>query len=98
MYRLLRRWKNHTDVHYKSWVAQISVGQRYASTRAAAAEDKSSVEQLQQIFDDEKKSGGIVSVAFYKNSLVFDLILLRLIIIESFRFLFSKKRYCTAAE
>lgn len=62
MYRLLRRCKNHTDVCYKSWAAQINAGQRYASTRAATTEDKTSVEQLQQIFDHEKKSGGIVSV------------------------------------
>lgn len=63
MYRLIRHWKTHNDVHYKSWAAHINAAQRYASTRAAAAEDKTSVEQLQQIFDDEKKSGGIVSVA-----------------------------------
>lgn len=80
MYRLLRRCKNHTDIHFKSWAAQINAGRRCASTRAAAAEDKTSVDQLQQIFDDEKKRGGIVSVAYNENSFEFRLVLSSLII------------------
>lgn len=64
MYRVLRHWNKSINTPHKWLATQVNVvapAVRFSSTSAAAAEDKSSIEQLQQIFDEDKKNGAIVS-------------------------------------
>lgn len=66
MYRLLRHCNKRIDISHKWLTIQLNVAAvRFSSTSAATAEDKSSVEQLQHIFDEDKKNGGIVSTIGY---------------------------------
>lgn len=68
MLRLVSHLNKRIDTPFKWLTTQTHAAVKYSSTSAAAtAEDKSSVEQLQQIFDDDKKSGGTVSPAKFSR-------------------------------